>query len=83
MVTNYPNPFNPFTTIAYTLPASGAVSLTVFDITGQKVAELARGNQSAGAHTVVWNAKGFASGVYFCTLRAGKAVETRKLLLVR
>ena len=82
-VTNTPNPFNPSTTISFTLPQSGLVSLTVYDITGRKVAELARGFRSAGRHTLVWDASGCASGVYFCTLKAGNEVETRKMLLVR
>ena len=80
---NSPNPFNPSTTISFTLPSPGYISLTVYDITGRKVAELARGFQNAGRHTVVWNAESCASGVYFCVLKAGKATETRKMLLMR
>ena len=83
ILANVPNPFNPSTAISFTLPQSGLVSLTVYDITGRKVTELVRGFQSAGRHTVVWNAEGCASGVYFCALKAVKAVETKKMLLMR
>ncbi len=82
-VSNSPNPFNPSTVVTFTLPRPGTVTLTVYDITGRKVAELAHGFHSAGKHTVAWNASGCASGVYFCVLKAGNAVETRKMLLVR
>ncbi|MHB9028759.1 MAG: T9SS type A sorting domain-containing protein [Candidatus Latescibacterota bacterium] len=82
-VANYPNPFNPSTTISLTLPRAGQVSLAVYDVTGRKVAELARKFYPAGRHSVTWNATDCASGVYFCTLRVGEMVETRKMLLVR
>jgi outer membrane protein assembly factor BamB len=80
---NHPNPFNPSTTLSFILPASMHVTLIVYDITGQKVTELVDGILPAGTHSSTWNARGYASGVYFCTLRAGQAVETRKMLLVR
>ncbi len=80
---NTPNPFNPSTTISFTLPIPEDISLTVFDVLGHKVAELERGRFAAGEHASVWNAPGCASGVYFCVLKAGNAVETRKMLLVR
>jgi hypothetical protein len=80
---NYPNPFNPSTTITFTLPRDGQVFLNVNNVTGRKVSELVQGFYPAGKHAVTWNAKECASGVYFCTLRAGERVETRKMLLVR
>ncbi len=80
---NTPNPFNPSTTLSFTLPAPGNVSLTVYDATGRKFTELARGFFTAGEHSAVWNAEGCASGVYFAVLRAGERSETRKMLLVR
>ncbi|MHB9028758.1 MAG: T9SS type A sorting domain-containing protein [Candidatus Latescibacterota bacterium] len=82
-VANYPNPFNPSTTITFTLPQAGQTSLTVYDTTGRKVAELAKGYYPGGYHSIIWNTSSCASGVYFCTLRAGERVETRKMLLVR
>lgn len=79
----WPNPFNPTTTISFSLPEPGNISLIVYDVTGRKVTELARGFHSAGMHAVTWNARDCASGVYFCTLRAGDRTETRKMLLMR
>ncbi len=83
LLQNTPNPFNPSTTLSFTLPRAEQISLTVYDITGRRVAEIARGFYPAGMHSTVWDARECASGVYFCTLRAGKAVETRKILLAR
>ena len=80
---NYPNPFNPSTTILYQLPTQSRVSLIVCDILGQQVATLVDSDQQAGAHSVQWNAKGQASGVYFCRIVAGNNTETKKMLLVR
>ncbi len=80
---NRPNPFNPETLISYTIPEAGRVSVTIYNAAGQKITELARGFHSAGTHTVTWNARGCASGVYFCTVREGKAAKTRKMLLMR
>ena len=62
---NYPNPFNPSTQINFDLPVAGAVSLTIYDVLGRKVAELANGYREAGYHSVTWNAGArLASGVY-------------------
>jgi hypothetical protein len=85
---NYPNPFNPSTTIAYAVGSlsglSGAeVVLKVYDLLGREVATLVNGKQEPGRHTVVWDATGQPSGVYFYRLRAGNFVETRNLLLLR
>jgi pectate lyase len=80
---NYPNPFNPQTIISYQLSVSRAVELSVFNLAGQKVAALVSAKQSAGNYKVYWDAKGFASGVYICILKAGKLVQSRKMLLVR
>lgn len=80
---NYPNPFNPSTTIHFTLPHASRVRLTVFDILGRETAVLLDGHVESGKHSIVWNASGRASGVYFYRLEAGKFTETRKLLLLR
>lgn len=80
---NSPNPFNPVTTISFALPAAGRVRLEVYDSLGQKICTLVDGQMSAGEHSVVLDGSRYASGVYFCTLRVGAAVETRKMLLVR
>jgi hypothetical protein len=80
---NYPNPFNPSTTISFSIPRTENVSLKVYDLLGREVATLVDGRKEAGEHSVKWNAEGFASGVYFCRLKAGDFVQTRKLVLVR
>jgi hypothetical protein len=83
LLQNSPNPFNPSTTISFSLPQAGRISLAIHDITGRLVDEPARGFYPAGTHSVVWDASDRASGVYFCTLNAGQGRETRKMLLVR
>jgi len=80
---NYPNPFNPATTIEYVLPRTTDVSLTVINILGEKVATLAGGERAAGVHSVPWDASGSPAGVYFCRLKAGESVATIKMLLLR
>ncbi|MFU8861658.1 MAG: T9SS type A sorting domain-containing protein [Cyclonatronaceae bacterium] len=84
LIRNYPNPFNPATRIIYRLDQSGPVTLELFDIQGRRVARLVEdGNRSAGTHTVEWNARGMASGMYLAVLRSGTAVDTIKILLLR
>jgi len=80
---NYPNPFNPGTTIRFTLSQSSDVTLKVFDILGREVATLVAGHLPPGTHQREWNPGNTAAGVYFCRLRAGESVETRKLVLLR
>jgi hypothetical protein len=80
---NYPNPFNPTTTIGYALPRRSRVTLSVFNLLGQKVTTLVEGEVEAGYHETVFDASRLASGVYFYRLETSGFVETRKLLLVR
>jgi hypothetical protein len=80
---NYPNPFNPSTVIRYQLPNSANVTLKVFDVTGKEVAEVVNGYQTAGEHSVEFNAANLPSGVYFYRLSAGNHTATRKMMLVR
>jgi len=80
---NFPNPFNPSTTIRYGLPNTSVVRLTVFNTLGQQVAQLVNGEQEAGYHEVRFDAGGLSSGVYFYRLRAGDFVETRRLMLAK
>jgi hypothetical protein len=78
-----PNPFNPTTTISFSLPASGHVSIQVFDVSGRVVAELVNGVRSAGDHSITWNADGLASGIYFYRMRAGAFTQTRRMVLLK
>ena len=80
---NYPNPFNPTTMIRYSLPQRSAVTLVVVNTLGQHIATIVNESQGAGNYEVQFDGTGLASGVYFYRLRAGDAVLTKKLLLVR
>jgi hypothetical protein len=85
---NYPNPFNPATTINYSLPERAEVEVTVFNVLGQRVTTLVRESQSAGEHSVVWNStdnsgRSVSSGVYFYRVRAGDAIQTWKMMLLK
>lgn len=80
---NFPNPFNPTTTISYTLPVGGTVFLGVFSVDGREVATLVRGNQSAGMHQVAFDASHLASGMYLYRLQLGSFEQTKKLLLLK
>ncbi len=85
---NYPNPFNPTTTIRYDLPEVRRVSLRIHDVTGQLVRQLVAGEQPAGRHQVEWDGrndrgKRVASGVYFCELRAGDDLAVQRMLLMK
>ena len=77
---NYPNPFNPSTTIHYALPHQSHVTLTIYDILGQIVAELVNGVIDAGSHYVKFDGSRLASGVYFYRLQAGGVVQTKRLM---
>jgi hypothetical protein len=86
---NFPNPFNPSTTINYDLPVAGNVSLVVYDVLGRMVVELASGQYEAGYHSVTWNASNAASGIYFARFTVsgamGKAIymKVNKLVLMK
>jgi uncharacterized repeat protein (TIGR01451 family) len=80
---NYPNPFNPTTTIRYDVPEVTTVHVSVYDALGRMVASLVDGQQSAGKHSVTWDASDLPSGVYFSRMNAGSFVETRKMMLLR
>ena len=80
---NYPNPFNPATTINYQLAMNSMVTLNVYDPFGREVAMLVNEERPAGTYSVQWNAVGFSSGTYFYRLRAGNLDETRKMILLR
>ena len=80
---NYPNPFNPVTTLNYSLPRSGDVSLIIYNILGEEVIRLVDGFQQAGEYNAIWNASNIASGIYFYRLQAGDFTETKKMVLLK
>jgi len=80
---NYPNPFNPTTLIRYSLPASGQVSLAIYDVLGREVAALVDARQESGYYETEWDATGFSSGVYFYRIHAGDYVDMKKLVLMK
>jgi hypothetical protein len=80
---NYPNPFNPSTTISFSVPSKSFVSLKVFDIMGREAATIVSEELSAGTFTRQWNASNMSSGIYFYRLRAGRYLETKKLILLK
>jgi hypothetical protein len=80
---NYPNPFNPSTTIRFTLSKSEELNLRVFDVLGREIVTLAEGRFEQGSHSIIWNAQGLPSGVYFYRLAAGPEVQVGKMALVK
>ncbi len=80
---NWPNPFNPTTTIRYDVEEAGLVSLKVFDLLGREVATLTHEEHSAGIYSVTWDADGMPSGVYLCRMDTEGFVQTRKMVLVK
>jgi len=88
LIGNHPNPFNPITTIAYTLAAPGLVTIYVYDPSGRFVRKLIERHEVAGWHEVVWDGtdeKGrvVSSGVYFCQMRVGNVSESRRMVLLK
>jgi hypothetical protein len=80
---NFPNPFNPSTTIRFAIPSPGFVTLKVFDVLGREVATLVRDRVAAGEYSVAWNAVSCASGVYYYKLETTNAVLVKKMILLR
>jgi hypothetical protein len=80
---NFPNPFNPSTTIRFALPKSGHVELKVYNTLGQVVATLVNEEKVAGTYAAEWNVGSVASGVYYYRLQAGEFTQTKKLILLR
>jgi len=80
---NAPNPFNPTTTIGFTLAEAGDVTIDVYNVAGQKVDTLMNDFMEAGSHSVVWDASGFSAGVYFYTIKAGNFTRTMKMTLLK
>ena len=84
----YPNPFNPVTTLRYSLPEQSFVSLTIYDMLGREIVQLVKTTQEAGIKSVQWEGTDFmerpvSAGVYFYQIQAGEFVETDKMILLK
>jgi hypothetical protein len=80
---NFPNPFNPATTIEYAVPHAADVTLTIYNVTGQLVARLVSQRQKPGCYQVSWEAMGLANGLYICALTADGLVKTSRMVLLK
>ncbi|MCK9584506.1 MAG: carboxypeptidase regulatory-like domain-containing protein [Candidatus Cloacimonetes bacterium] len=85
---NYPNPFNPETTISFSVKDAGPVSVEIYNVKGQLVKKLVNGVKEAGDHTAVWNGKdnngrAVSSGVYYFKMNAGKYSSTKKMIMMK
>ncbi len=83
LLQNFPNPFNPTTMIGWRMKERGRVKLSVVDLLGREVAVLVDDEESAGMHSVIWNAAGFTSGQYYARLVAGGTVQVKSMVLVK
>jgi len=80
---NYPNPFNPSTTIKFDIVNPGQVSLKIYNVMGQEVANLIDRNMEAGFHYITWIPRTLTSGVYFYRIKTTEFAKVRKLVLVK
>jgi hypothetical protein len=85
---NYPNPFNPVTTLSYDLPHNSFVNITIYDVLGREVRTLVNQTQEAGFKSVIWDAsnnygKPVSAGVYLYQIKAGEFVQTKKMVLLK
>lgn len=80
---NFPNPFNPTTSIGYSLPKAAAVSLKVYDLLGKEVRTLVSEYKGAGKYSVQFNVESLPSGIYIYTLEAGNFRASRKLIILK
>ncbi len=85
---NYPNPFNPTTTIKYNAPVNGNVNVSVYNVKGQLVKTLVNEHKAAGEHSIVWNGEDnngqqTTSGIYFYKMTSGNRTETQKMIMVK
>ena len=79
----YPNPFNPNTTIEYSLQKSSETSIEIYNMLGEEVAKLVEGYIKAGSHKINWSADNIASGIYFCRLISGNFLQTKKMIFLK
>ena len=80
---NYPNPFNPNTSISYSIPENAFVTLKIYDVLGNEVEELINEQKESGNYQIDFNASELSSGIYYYTLTAGNFTSTKKMSLIK
>lgn len=80
---NFPNPFNPSTTLRYSISEASFISIKVFDLIGNEITSLVNEEKSAGTYELNWDAVNLPSGVYLYQLKAGSFIETKKMVLMK
>lgn len=80
---NYPNPFNPSTTITYSVPEAGFIKIGVYDILGRLVQDLVSQEKKPGEYKISFDASGLESGIYFCRLSSGRYVQVQKMVFLK
>ena len=79
----YPNPFTPITTINFSIPESGIISLNIYNIKGQIVEQIMNKTFEAGNHIIEWNASNHTSGIYFAKLKGNESIQIQKLMIIK
>ncbi|MFH0734547.1 MAG: T9SS type A sorting domain-containing protein [bacterium] len=82
-ITAYPNPFNPSTTISYSIPFANNTVIKIYDVLGREVQTLVDEYKTAGTYNLNFNASSLSSGIYLCRIESGKYVSTKKLMMVK
>jgi len=85
---NFPNPFNPVTTLRYDLPENSFVNITIYDMLGREVKTLVNTTQDAGYRSIIWDAtndygKPVSAGIYLYQIQAGEYIRTKKMVLLK
>jgi hypothetical protein len=80
---NYPNPFNPSTTIRFGIPEKSYVKIAVYNLIGERVADLLNSELNSGYHEVIFNTNELSSGIYFYSIEAGTFTNVKKMLLLK
>jgi 5-hydroxyisourate hydrolase-like protein (transthyretin family) len=80
---NFPNPFNPVTTITYEIPERSIVTIKIYGVLGNEITTLVNEEKSAGRYEILFNAENLPSGIYFYRLQAGDYIETKKMVLMK
>ena len=80
---NFPNPFNPSTTVQYSVANAGLIKIAVYNVIGQEIAELVNEEKQPGTYNVAFDASNLPSGIYFCRMEANDFASTRKMILLK